>query len=78
MEEHTNWLPNTKWSVHKTYIHVTLYRLNRLYLGMYLYLETQTCTNTYINTHTFVWALISEKESMNWPEIKERNASLKK
>ena len=73
MEEHINQLPNTKLLAYKAYIQETLYRLNSLYLGMYLYLGTQTCTNTYINTHIFVQALklISEKESMNWTEIKE-------
>lgn len=41
MEEHTNWLSNTKWSVMKTYIQGTLYRLRRLckeYTCIYMYL----------------------------------------
>jgi hypothetical protein len=31
-KEHTNWLPNTKWSALKTYTQV-IYRLSWLYLG---------------------------------------------
>jgi hypothetical protein len=34
-EEHTNWLSNAKWSTLKRYLQVALYRLNRLYLGIY-------------------------------------------
>lgn len=34
-EENTICLSNFKWSVLKTYIEITLYRLNRLYSGMY-------------------------------------------
>lgn len=30
-DEHTNWLPNTRWSALKTYTGVTLNMLSRLY-----------------------------------------------
>ena len=42
-EEHVNWFPSDIWLTLKTYMLVTLYRLNSLYLGMYLYI----CNNTY-------------------------------
>lgn len=35
----TNWSPSTKWSVLKTYIPATLYRLSRFYLGIFLYIH---------------------------------------
>lgn len=39
-EEHNDWLFNTKWSALEThtYIGVTLYRLNRLYLETHTYI----------------------------------------
>ena len=38
-ENKTNWLSNTEWSSLKTYIQVTLYRLNRLYLILCKYMQ---------------------------------------
>jgi hypothetical protein len=36
-EENSNWLSNTKMvSLKKTYIQITLYRLRRLYLRLYM------------------------------------------
>lgn len=35
-EEQTNWVSITKWSNLKTYINVTVYKVSRLYLGMYI------------------------------------------
>jgi hypothetical protein len=37
-EEYTDWLSSTKWSTLKLYMSVTLYRLRRLYVGMYIYI----------------------------------------
>lgn len=39
-EEHNNWLSNTKWAALKTCIRVTLFRLRRLYLGIYTYIHS--------------------------------------
>lgn len=36
-EEHANRFCNTKWSTQKTHIQVTLPRLSRIYLGIYIY-----------------------------------------
>lgn len=35
---HTNWLSNTKFSALGTFIRVTLYKLSRLYLRIYMYI----------------------------------------
>jgi hypothetical protein len=35
MEKHINWLSNTKWSALTTHMHITFYRLRRLYIGQY-------------------------------------------
>jgi hypothetical protein len=35
-KEHTNWLFSTKEPTLKTYIQITLYRLSRIYLGLYM------------------------------------------
>lgn len=37
-EEYSNWLPNTEWFVLKMHIYVSLYRLNRSYLGIRIYI----------------------------------------
>lgn len=41
-EEHANWLFSDKQSAMKTCIEVTLYRLNRLYLEISMYVCTHT------------------------------------
>lgn len=41
-EDNTNWLSHTKWSVLKTYILGTLYRLSGLYLGMDIHITNIT------------------------------------
>lgn len=45
-EEHTDWLSNTKWSILKTCIQVTLYRQNKLYLRIiYICNVINVCNN---------------------------------
>jgi hypothetical protein len=41
-EEPMNWLSNAKCSALKTYIQVAVYGLNRLYLGIYMYVDAIT------------------------------------
>lgn len=65
-EEHTNCLANMKWAALKTHIWLTLHRLNRLYLCMYMYIYVLNryiyVLNEYVYTYMyiFVW-LISKK-----------------
>lgn len=43
-EEHTNWLFSDKQSAQKTYLQVTLYGINRLYLGIYTHTHMHAIT----------------------------------
>lgn len=59
-EEHIIWLSSAKWSVLNTYVQVTLYALNRLYLGTYMYM--------YI-IYTYIYAIkYNEKKTVNLKE----------
>lgn len=57
-EDHTNWLFPTKWSILKTCIQVTLYRLNKLYLEIYLHTYTYMHV-TRINKETWIRKIAS-------------------
>lgn len=48
-EDHTNWLPNTKWSAPKTNMQTMLCILNLLYLGICSLAE---------NSHTHIYITI--------------------
>lgn len=41
-EEHRNWFSSSKMSALETYIQVTLYKLNRLYLRLYIIMHAIT------------------------------------
>lgn len=45
MDEHTNWLSDTKWSALKTYIGVTLCRLRGYIWGIYVYIHKHASYN---------------------------------
>jgi hypothetical protein len=50
-EVHITWLSNTEWSALKYCIHMTLYGLSRLYLGIYMFVYMHLY---YVYTYIFM------------------------
>lgn len=59
-KESTNWLSSTKWLALKTRIHVILFRLRILYLGIHMYI------------HMHVTAMNEKKRPWTWKRLERR------
>ena len=59
-------LVQCQWSALKTYRQIALQRLNRLYLGIYTYMDIHVC-NMYILIWIYIYTItISEKKKEAW------------